>query len=422
MELIEINSGGGLYIFSLQIAVPPAQSAAEADWGDGTKAVIRRGHYRSFRQLAGGKYEVILSHVYPKGKFLIAVSNAELPAAPDQPENPDADDPDGKSQTISTIRDNLVENHSVELGYDNAPATETTEEGTSRAFRCIVAGDNNSYGDSVCIAGNNNENKFGGVVIFGNRNSTYQSQTVFGDQNELTASTRLTVFGSMNTDNNRNAGDSFVFGNMNTVEARNTFTAGCRIVNQAKGGKVFGRYFTLKNSPENEYAFAVGDGAMNGTTPQGEISFIHRVFKKSPNPLYDPEKDSESTGTDSAGENQYVPERAYSTEYRGHLLSMAKTIPETGVVVLDHDQYARWVLTGTGTIELQAENWLDGDRGELIANAAQEIRWPADWIIPDQILDIWSNASTCWFELRQENGKIIIANALTFSKNGKELS
>lgn len=408
MELIEINSGGGLYIFSLQIAVPPAQSAAEADWGDGTKAVIRRGHYRSFRQLAGGKYEVILSHVYPKGKFLIAVSNAELPAAPDQPENPDADDPDGKSQTISTIRDNLVENHSVELGYDNAPATETTEEGTSRAFRCIVAGDNNSYGDSVCIFGDSNSNRLGFVQVWGNSNKTYQSQTVFGDMNEFTASVRVFAAGCRNSDSGTNAGNSFVFGDMNTIGNKNGWTAGYRISNHAKGAAAFGRAFTLEDRPENEYSFALGDGA---------VSFVHRVYRAIENPLYDPAKDPAGTGTDSSGERRTMPVRAYSTEYRGHLTPAGLTLAP-GAAPLDHDLYARWDLAGSGVFEPSAENWRDGDTGEISADTAtQEIRWPAEWIIPPEVQKILDEPGPCWFQLRREHGKIIIAGALAFGSD-----
>lgn len=292
----------------------------------------------------------------------------------------------------------VFENCSLELGFDNVPKTETTEvvddsgnviyedDGTTpktettRAFRCLVFGDNNSYGDSVCIFGSGNTNNLGYVFVRGNNNLTYQSQTIFGDGNQMSASVRSTVFGGMNQDNGKNAADSVVFGNMNSVEARNTFTAGYRITNRAKGAKAFGRYFTLEDSPENEYAFALGDGEMNGTVPQGEISFIHRVYRWIDNPLYDPEKDADNTGTDSAGEKKKMPLRAYSTAYRGHLLPVTQSVAETGMVTLDHDQYARWVLTGTGAVALQLDNWTDGDVGTVVVDTTkQTITIPDAW-------------------------------------------
>lgn len=292
----------------------------------------------------------------------------------------------------------VFENCSLELGFDNVPKTETTEvvddsgnvvyeaDGTTpktettRAFRCLVFGDNNSYGDAVCIFGSGNTNDLGYVFVLGSNNQTYQSQTIFGDGNVLSASVNATVFGGMNGDNGKNAAASFIAGNMNSVEARNTFTAGYRITNRAKGAKAFGRYFTLEDSPENEYAFVIGDGEMNGTVPQGEISFIHRVYRWIDNPLYDPEKDADNTGTDSAGEKKKMPLRAYSTAYRGHLLPVTQTIAETGTVTLDHDKYARWVLTGTGAVALQLDNWMDGDVGTVVVDTTkQTITIPDAW-------------------------------------------
>lgn len=292
----------------------------------------------------------------------------------------------------------VFENCSLELGFDNVPKTETTEvvddsgnvvyeaDGTTpktettRAFRCLVFGDNNSYGDAVCIFGSGNTNDLGYVFVRGCNNQTYQSQTIFGDGNVLSASVNVTVFGGINGDNGKNAADSFIAGNMNSAEARNTFTAGYRITNRAKGAKAFGRYFTLEDSPENEYAFVIGDGEMNGTVPQGEISFIHRVYRCIDNPLYDPEKDADNTGTDSAGEKKKMPLRAYSTAYRGHLLPVTQTIAEAGTAVLDHDQYGRWVLTGTGAVALQLDNWLDGDVGTVVVDTTkQTITIPDAW-------------------------------------------
>lgn len=311
--------------------------------------------------------------------------------------------------TFAVIQ-NLTENHSLEIGFENAPLETETEvtdddgntvyqtdengeqilddEGnpipeteTERAFQCFVRGSGNSYGSSVTIDGDNNENSLGFVRIYGSNNKTYQFQNIFGDLNELTASVNVTVFGNSNKDNGKNANGAVIIGNLNEVTAANTFTAGYRVKNFAKGARAFGRYFTLEDTPENEYAFALGDGELDGTTPTGEISLIHRVFKSVLNPLYDPSKDTDNTGTDSAGEKKYVAERAYATEYRGHWLAITRNVDTAGTVTLDHDLFARWNLTASGEITLALSNWKDGDSGELIVDTTkQTINIPAEWV------------------------------------------
>ena len=306
---------------------------------------------------------------------------------------------------FSSVAENLVDNHSLELGFDNVPKTEevevTDDEGntvyeedgttpkteTERAFQCVVFGSTNKYGSSVIIHGDNNENDLGFVRIFGSNNKTYQFQNIFGDLNEFTASVNVTVFGSTNKDNGKNANGAFVFGNMNEVTGQNTFTVGCRVKNLAKGARAFGRYFTLEDTPENEYAFALGDGELDGTTPAGEVSFIHRVFKKVENPLFDPDDLAEGSSLsdpnpkDSSGERKYVAERAYETEYRGHFLPITQTVAAAGTVTLDHDRYARWNLTASGAVTLALANWKDGDSGELIIDTTkQTVSIPAEWV------------------------------------------
>ena len=306
---------------------------------------------------------------------------------------------------FSSVAENLVDNHSLELGFDNVPKTEevevTDDEGntvyeedgttpkteTERAFQCVVFGSTNKYGSSVIIQGDSNENELGFVRVFGSNNKTYQFQNVFGDLNEFTASVNVTVFGATNKDNGVNANGAFVFGNMNEVTGQNTFTVGFRVKNFAKGARAFGRYFTLEDTPENEYAFALGDGELDGTTPAGEISLVHRVFKKIENPLFDPDDladDSDASDPnpkDSSGERKYVAERAYETEYRGHFLPITQTVAAAGTVTLDHDRYARWNLTASGAVTLALANWKDGDSGELIVDTTkQTISIPAEWV------------------------------------------
>ena len=317
--------------------------------------------------------------------------------------------------TFAVIQ-NLTEHHSLEIGFENAPLEMTTEvtdddgntvyqtdengeqildeEGnpipkteTERAFQCFVRGSNNKYGSSVTIDGDNNENSLGFVRIYGNYNKTYQFQSIWGDNNELTASVNVTVFGNSNKDNGRNANGAVIVGDMNEVTGANTFTAGYRVKNFAKGARAFGRYFTLEDTPENEYAFALGDGELDGTTPTGEISLIHRVFKKVENPLFNPDSladDSDASDPnpkDSSGERKYVAERAYATEYRGHWLAVTRNVDTAGTVTLDHDFFARWNLTASGEITLSLSNWQDGDSGELIVDTTkQTINIPAEWV------------------------------------------
>ena len=340
----------------------------------------------------------------------------------------------GGSIEGDAIIQNLTENHSIEIGFDNAPLETTSEvtdgdgntvyqtdengeqilneEGnpipkteTERAFQCFVRGSGNSYGSSVTIDGDNNENSLGFVRIYGSNNKTYQFQNIFGDLNELTASVNVTVFGNSNKDNGKNANGAFIIGNLNEVTAANTFTAGYRVKNFAKGARAFGRYYTLEDTPENEYAFALGDGELDGTTPTGEISLIHRVFKKVLNPLYDPAKDTDNTGTDSAGEKQYIAERAYATEYRGHWLAVTRNVDTAGTVTLDHDFFARWNLTASGEITLALSNWKDGDSGELIVDTTkQTINIPAEWVTLGA--DITTTPGVYVLEIHQVNDTI----------------
>lgn len=406
MELIEIKSGGGVFFLALRSALPPEQSGATVDWGDGSKSSVRL-HCRSSEKISDSCWILTLRHTYPAGDFLLTVSGAELAKPGSGTQKPDEpDEPDNPSAFLGEIRDSLVGSHSVELGFDNEPAK--TDDGADRAFRCFVAGSNNSYGDSVCIFGDSNSNRLGFVQVWGNSNKTYQSQTVFGDMNEFTASVRVFAAGSRNSDSGTNAGNSFVFGDMNTIGNKNGWTAGYRISNRAKGAAAFGRAFTLEDKPENEYSFALGDSA---------VSFVHRVYRAIENPLYDPAKDPAGTGTDSSGERRTMPVRAYSTEYRGHLTPAGMTLAP-GAAPLDHDLCARWDLAGSGVFEPSAENWRDGDTGEISADTAtQEIRWPAEWIIPPEVQKILDEPGPCWFQLRREHGKIIIAGALAFGSD-----
>lgn len=365
----------------------------------------------------------------------------------------------GGSIEGDAIIQNLTENHSIEIGFENAPLEtenevtdddgntvyQTDENGeqilddegnpipkteTERAFQCFVRGSGNSYGSSVTIDGDNNENSLGFVRIYGSNNKTYQFQNIFGDLNELTASVNVTVFGNSNKDNGKNANGAVIIGNLNEVTAANTFTAGYRVKNFAKGARAFGRYFTLEDTPENEYAFALGDGELDGTTPTGEISLIHRVFKAAENPLFNPDSPADDSDAsdpnpkDSSGERKYVAERAYATEYRGHWLAVTRNVDTAGTVTLDHDQYARWNLTASGTVTLALANWQDGDSGELIIDTTKQvINIPAEWVTLGAditttpgvyVLEIAQIGSTIYYAVKYpDSGGLTVDSALS---------
>lgn len=68
-------------------------------------------------------------------------------------------------------------------------------------------------------------------------------------------------------------------------------------------------------------------------------------------------------------------------QYTGHFLGTTQNVTSVGTVTLDHDMYSRWVLTGTGDVTLQLQNWLDGDTGHVVVDTSkQTISIPAAWI------------------------------------------
>ena len=296
---------------------------------------------------------------------------------------------------------NLVDNHSVELGFDNAPVlTESEDEDgnpeTLRPFRSFVIGDGNSYGDSCVIYGSNNENTLGWVTVIGSRNKTYQFQTIIGDLNEFETAVNVTVFGFGNKGGDKARG-AFIIGNNNTVNAPNSATVGVRVTNAAAHAVVIGHNLIVSDDVENEGGFFFGTGELTGNTvSDGAASFIHRVYKAVDNPLY----------IEGGTEPQYIKKRAPSTWYRGRLRPCEQVITVRGAnffVSLDHDQYSRWRIVGTAQYGLMLENWEDGDLGEVVVDTStQNIATPMTWVFDNA----WGSSGIHVMEIRQEGGTV----------------
>lgn len=245
------------------------------------------------------------------------------------------------------------------------------------------------------------------VIGSGNEISN-QSEYVIGDMNRMSGIDQL-VIGTSNTGGGNQA---IIIGKNNNVSSSGGFAIGYHLTIRAKNASMVGRYGIFEDSPENEGAFAIASGKFGAEA----FGFVHRSNKKILNPLYNSSLDTGNTGTDSAGEKKYIAESAYSTEYLGRFSPIASVVSiATGATIyLDHDQFTRWELTGSGTITLALENWINGDRGELLVNTSlQTIGFPSDWNTPTNF-NITSTPGVYLLEIRKEANLIFFHKILPF--------
>ena len=250
--------------------------------------------------------------------------------------------------------------------------------------RSFASGGNNKIsGDMSEAIGNGNEIEGQGAVVLGssNRDVTGVDVKILGDSSKASG--------------NR----SNLIGFYNEVSGDQSSALGNNLKVAAKKAVLIGQRGELADTPENQGAVAIAGGDTSDGTE--EISFIHRSRKV--NPL-----DAEET------------EPAFSHEYRGRLKAMVLTIAEVGTIELDHDQYARWELTGTGAVTLTLANWQDGDRGEVVIDTAkQTFSIPASWIVPDSVWDAWTETPGIYcMEIRQEGGAVFAHAAVPFNAGG----
>ncbi|MBO4646644.1 MAG: putative Ig domain-containing protein [Lentisphaeria bacterium] len=250
--------------------------------------------------------------------------------------------------------------------------------------RSFASGGNNKItGDMDFVTGNGNEIEGQGAVVLGssNREVTGVDVKILGD-------------GSKASGNRAN-----LIGFYNEVSGDESSVLGNGLKVSAKKAVVIGQRGELADTPENKGAVAIAGGDTNDGTK--EISFIHRSRK-----------------VNALDETETEP--AFTHEYRGRLKAMTLTIAEVGTVELDHDQYARWELTGTGAVTLTLANWIDGDRGEVVIDTTkQTFTIPAAWIVPDEVWDAWTATPGVYcMEIRQEGGAVFAHAAVPFNVGG----
>lgn len=243
-----------------------------------------------------------------------------------------------------------------------------------------------------------------------------QSQYIIGDSNRTSGVGQI-VIGNTHT----GAGNRSIFiGQRNDLSGAEGLAIGYGLKIQGRNGMLVGRYGILTDAAENKDAFAIAAGAYQAEA----LPWIFRANKAVVNPLFDPLNLAEGSSLsdpnpkDAAGETKYTPERAYSFEYRGHFRAVTKTTADTGVVTLDHDFYARWILTASGAVTLALANWKDGDIGEIIVNTSNtSVTLPASWIIPEDF-DITTTAGIYALELEQVGESIYCHVRCPFGGSG----
>ena len=256
-----------------------------------------------------------------------------------------------------------------------------------------VSGVNNTVrGDSTFVAGGNNIDVTAGMaVIAGSNNKKVSGQgaAILGNGSLEVSGIDDVVVGNGNkiTANRANA---FGFGNVVSGEGSTAIGRGITVA--AKNATVIGQRAELPNTIDNKGAIAFAGGeTTNGTKV---ISFIHRTHKVDP--------------LDSSNSEQ-----AYSTEYMGRFCGMQLTVSSSNVV-LDHDMYSRWKLTGSGLKTITLDNWNDGDVGEVVIDTTtQTFSVPNSWIMSDSLWDKWlGNPGTYCLEIRQVGSKVYAYSAV----------
>ena len=238
--------------------------------------------------------------------------------------------------------------------------------------RSFAYGGGNSVSSEMStVFGNGNVVDSQGAVVLGlsNRDVTGVDARIVGDGNKISGARSIAV-GTYNT---VSGDDSLVIGSGSTVAA--------------KKAVLIGRRAQLADTAENTGAVAIGGGDVGDGSHV--VSFIHRSRK------------ADALADDGTAV-------CFAHEYRGRLVAMTETISDTGTITLDHDQYARWKLTGTGSITVTLANWIDGDYGELVLDSSiQTLTVPANWVMDSSIWNDWQTTQRVHcLEIRQEDNTI----------------
>lgn len=147
---------------------------------------------------------------------------------------------------------------------------------------------------------------------------------------------------------------------------------GYQVQTDAVKSHIIGMDGHLEASRENEGAIAFA----GGTRTDKRIPFLFKMRRVIANPDYNAELDSEQSGTDSNGQDQYISQPGYSMIYAGRLTAQT-LVSDAAEMVLDHDLYARWI-SNAQSVSLTLQNWDDGDCGEVVFSG--ELVLPDEWI------------------------------------------
>lgn len=259
-------------------------------------------------------------------------------------------------------------------------------------FSEVVGVGNTIEGDRMIVHGGNNRDisaSMSSITGNGNLKISGQGHVILGDGNMNTSGVNISILG----DGNSGTGNySRIIGFYNIVSGERAVVIGNNNTVAAKKAIVLGQKGELPDKIENRGAIAFSGGDTTGN--KTAISFIHRTHKVDP--------------LDSSNS-----EIAYSTEYMGRLKGM-QLETSNSQVVLDHDMYSRWKLTGSGLKTITLDNWNDGDVGEVVIDTTtQAFSVPNSWIMSDSLWDKWlGNPGTYCLEIRQVGSKVYAYSAV----------
>lgn len=248
---------------------------------------------------------------------------------------------------------------------------------TVRGIENLVSGDNNY------VFGGRNTVADGLNIVIGDQNTALrQGAVLIGDMN-VALSVKNYAFGWGNT---LKAYGGMAFGTSNTINGKWSISVGYRNTVNAESAYVVGRYADIPDAAENKNGFFI----WGGHNDDNALAFSVRVFRAELNPLFNGATlwpgytANDPNPKDSAGERKYNSVPAYRTEFKGQLKPTTQTIAISGsqTVTLDPTMYSRVMLTGSGTVTFDIEDYAeDGDKIQLVldSNGITPV-FPAAWV------------------------------------------
>lgn len=287
---------------------------------------------------------------------------------------------------------------------------------TETGYAAFISGDMHyNTGAHADIGGSGHKNLGGESgygrynFIRGNSNTVTNADNVveIGTGNNINGAMGATIIGSNNTE--VTGTEAIGFGKALTLVAKFAKAIGYRLKVMAESAFLVGRYGTIEDKAENIGAF----GIAGGDSTKDELAWIFRVNKAIANPKYNPSLDPTGSGTDSTGEKQYLPEKAFSTHYQGRLKVASQTLKGvSGNIEMNRDFFGVWDITPGGAFTPDAINWEEGDEGFIVIHGnAYEALWDDEWQwINGEPTELKADINK--FKVQMLNGKIYIEDAL----------